>query len=220
MHDGAHRPPAAGPRGLLGLCAVLLLVVASGCASLPRDVVRPVSLAIAASPDTTLGRIAAASTPDPRLSGFRLVSWSVQALAMRLELAKRAERSLDVQYYVIHDDDTGRALLRALRTRAARDAPRPSVTRPSCGQPKRRRRSTSLAQSNASRHSAKVIFVTTATKPDPRRGEVWLVDFDVSVGQEQRKVRPAAVLNPRQVGRLDLREITAGIALCVGYSPI
>lgn len=65
-----------------------------------------------------------------------------------------------------------------------------------------------------------MIFVTTATKPDPRRGEVWLVDFDVSVGQEQRKVRPAAVLNPRQVGRLDLREITAGIALCVGYSPI
>ena len=120
MHDGAHRPPAAGPRGLLGLCAVLLLVVASGCASLPRDVVRPVSLAIAASPDTTLGRIAAASTPDPRLSGFRLVSWSVQALAMRLELAKRAERSLDVQYYVIHDDDTGRALLRALRDAALR----------------------------------------------------------------------------------------------------
>ena len=47
--------------------------------------------------------------------------------------------------------------------------------------------------------------MTTATKPDPRCGEVWLVDFDPSVGQEQRKVRPAAVLNPRQVGRLDLR---------------
>ncbi len=40
---------------------------------------------------------------------------------------------------------------------------------------------------------------------DPRRGEVWIVDFDPSLGSEQRKRRPAAVLSVPFVGRLPLR---------------
>lgn len=40
---------------------------------------------------------------------------------------------------------------------------------------------------------------------NPRRGEVWLVDFDPSVGAEQRNVRPALVLSVDGVGRLPLR---------------
>jgi mRNA-degrading endonuclease toxin of MazEF toxin-antitoxin module len=40
---------------------------------------------------------------------------------------------------------------------------------------------------------------------DPRRGEVWIVDFDPSLGSEQRKRRPAAVLSVSFVGRLPLR---------------
>ena len=36
--------------------------------------------------------------PNPP-SGFRLLSWSAQALDTRLELVRRAERSLDLQYY-------------------------------------------------------------------------------------------------------------------------
>ena len=111
--------------GLRGFGTFLALAVASllgaGCASLPRDVLRPPSQAVPASAATELGRIALASSPtDPALSGFRLVSWSAQALAMRLELAARAERSLDVQYYVLDDDQTGRMLLRALRDAARR----------------------------------------------------------------------------------------------------
>lgn len=38
----------------------------------------------------------------------------------------------------------------------------------------------------------------------PRRGELWLVNFDPSVGAEQRKVRPAVVMNVEGVGRLPL----------------
>jgi putative cardiolipin synthase len=81
---------------------------------------RTPSAAITASADTELGRIALASAKDPALSGFRLMSWSEQSFATRLALAARAERSLDVQYYVFDDDGTGRVLMRALRDAAAR----------------------------------------------------------------------------------------------------
>jgi mRNA interferase MazF len=44
-----------------------------------------------------------------------------------------------------------------------------------------------------------------AKAPLPKRGEVWLVDFDPAVGAEMRKTRPAVVLNVDTVGRLPLR---------------
>lgn len=39
----------------------------------------------------------------------------------------------------------------------------------------------------------------------PRRGEIWLIDFDPAVGAELRKVRPAVVLSIDTIGRLPLR---------------
>ena len=44
-----------------------------------------------------------------------------------------------------------------------------------------------------------------STAPTPGRGEVWLVDFDPSVGAEIQKVRPALVISVDSVGRLPLR---------------
>ena len=41
--------------------------------------------------------------------------------------------------------------------------------------------------------------------PTPKRGEVWLIDFDPTVGAEIRKVRPAVVLTVPGVGRLPLQ---------------
>ena len=46
-----------------------------------------------------------------------------------------------------------------------------------------------------------------ATAPAPRRGEIWLVDFDPSVGAEIRKVRPAVVISMDTIGRLPLRTV-------------
>src|SRR3954470_2457677 len=46
-----------------------------------------------------------------------------------------------------------------------------------------------------------------ATAPAPRRGEVWLVDFDPAVGAEIRKVRPAVVISLDAIGRLPLRMV-------------
>lgn len=44
-----------------------------------------------------------------------------------------------------------------------------------------------------------------STAPTPKRGEVWLADFDPSVGAEIQKRRPALVMSLDSVGRLPLR---------------
>jgi cardiolipin synthase C len=107
------------------LAALVVAALATGCASLPRDVQRVPTQAIAASLDTELSRVAAASAPPSAPgqiapSGFRLLSWPAQSLHTRIELIRRAQVSLDLQYYELHDDSTGRLVLRALRDAAQR----------------------------------------------------------------------------------------------------
>lgn len=41
--------------------------------------------------------------------------------------------------------------------------------------------------------------------PLPRRSEIWLVQFNPSVGAEMQKLRPAVVVNLDAVGKLALR---------------
>jgi mRNA interferase MazF len=41
--------------------------------------------------------------------------------------------------------------------------------------------------------------------PTPRRGEIWLIDFDPAIGAEIRKTRPALVISLDTIGRLPLR---------------
>jgi cardiolipin synthase C len=102
------------------VCAVLALMTAAGCSSLPAQVDRQPSQAIPASAETTLGKIAQVSSPAPELTGFRLMPIGSFALNTRITLARMAQRSLDVQYYLLQDDQTGRYLLRALRDAAQR----------------------------------------------------------------------------------------------------
>ncbi len=101
---------------LLGVGALL-----AGCASVDFDYPKVESRALADTQDTNLGRLAAGlegGAPDE--SGFYLLSDGIDALAARLILAGRAERSLDVQYYLIADDVTGSLLLRELLRAADR----------------------------------------------------------------------------------------------------
>ncbi len=39
----------------------------------------------------------------------------------------------------------------------------------------------------------------------PKRGEVWLVNFDPTIGTEIRKTRPAIVISSDAVGRLPIK---------------
>ena len=122
VNDTHHtpRPWCRLLQGLALLVLLLLLLVLTGCASLPTGVQRVASSAVPASTNTTLGKIAADSSPDEALSGFRLLPTGAFAIDTRLALIRRAERSIDVQYYLIQDDETGRLLLRSLRDAAAR----------------------------------------------------------------------------------------------------
>lgn len=100
------------------LCLVLGL---SACSTLPQvDRQAVASEAIAASDGTSLGRIAGAYRPAPDQSGFRLMPLGTFSLDTRVQLAQRAQASLDVQYYHLHNDESGRWLLRALRDAAQR----------------------------------------------------------------------------------------------------
>jgi len=113
---------ARWPARLL-LCGLIVLLLAlAGCATrLPQvDRERLASEAIPASERSTLGRIALESQPAPDQSGFRLMPLGTFSLDARLQLARRAEVSLDVQYYNIEADATGRYFLRALRDAAQR----------------------------------------------------------------------------------------------------
>src|SRR5712691_3213445 len=42
----------------------------------------------------------------------------------------------------------------------------------------------------------------------PRRGEIWLVRFDPTIGSEIRKTRPALVISSDAVGRLPIKLVT------------
>jgi putative cardiolipin synthase len=108
-------------RRLVGVALLAVSALLGACSTLPavdRDAIA--SEAIPLSPATTLGRIASTSQPAPELSGFRLMPLGLFSLDTRVQLARRAEVSLDVQYYHFARDETGRYLLRALRDAALR----------------------------------------------------------------------------------------------------
>ena len=76
-----------------------LLALLAACGALPPARERPAEHAAPADPSTTLAKIAAASTPPGEHSGFRLMPLGVYSLDARVQLARRAQRSLVVQYY-------------------------------------------------------------------------------------------------------------------------
>jgi putative cardiolipin synthase len=107
----------------LGRLAILAVAVAlGGCAALPGQVERPVSYARADLAGTGLGQIAAASTPEAAgaRSGFHLLPDGGEAFDARIALVRRAEKTIDVQYYLIAGDRSGREFLSELAAAAAR----------------------------------------------------------------------------------------------------
>ena len=95
----------------------------AGCATLPdrSGIEIPYSSAIVPSSDTRLGATAhTAVGRSASASAFKLLPLSSAAYESRIELARQAERSLDLQTFVLHGDPSGGVLLRALRDAAAR----------------------------------------------------------------------------------------------------
>ena len=106
---------------LVSRLASLLSIALAGCASLPDSVVRPPSSALADTGDTRLGRaLAAAVAAHPGQTAIHMLNEPRGAFAARVLLARAAERSLDVQYYIWHGDITGGLLCEALWEAAQR----------------------------------------------------------------------------------------------------
>jgi putative cardiolipin synthase len=108
-------------RSALAMALGLLLAAAlAGCGTLPGAAGKLESRALPPSAQSPLVNIAKASTPPGELTGFRLLPLGSFALDARLQLIQRASHSLDVQYYIIENDATGRLFLRSLRDAAVR----------------------------------------------------------------------------------------------------
>ncbi len=114
MSDGYPRAPTR----LLTACILALALVS--CASLPAPQPLPPQSAFAYPESTRLGRIVAESAPDARSSGVRLLISGEEALGSLVTLARHAERSLDLQYYIVRNDASARTLLREVHAAAVR----------------------------------------------------------------------------------------------------
>jgi len=100
------------------VCAILIV---TGCASLPTDVQRTPSYALEKTSDTGLGReVQPYIKAHPEESGFHILHNGEDAFATRLILVHAAQKSLDVQYYIWHDDLTGKILHNRLLVAADR----------------------------------------------------------------------------------------------------
>ena len=88
---------------------LLLLLLLAGCASHPTPT-ESYSVAPDASP---LGRRIQQLATEHTYghSGFRLLPESTEAFAARTEMIRAAQVSLDIQYYIVHDGLTTRALI-------------------------------------------------------------------------------------------------------------
>lgn len=104
------------------LWLVWLAVALAGCASsLPVQDLSP-SYAVRPDLDSEIGRYVRDHQPEDSagLSGFTLVQTGTDALAARLAMIDRAERSLDLQYYIYRGDVTGGLIAERLLSAADR----------------------------------------------------------------------------------------------------
>lgn len=105
---------------ILALIGALLL---GGCTTLRDEYIdqRPASYALSNATPSTLKQLAyAPPAPAGDTSGFILLDSPLDALSSRLWLAEKAEKTLDIQYYIFRADSTGKLVVSALLAAADR----------------------------------------------------------------------------------------------------
>jgi putative cardiolipin synthase len=116
-----HRSP--GKYAFGSWIAALVFALLAGCATMPPGANYPKipSAALAHPEQTRVGRkVDALAKAHAGLSGFRLFASGSDSFTLRVQMADRAERTLDVQYFIFKDDDTGQLLMSAMLRAAAR----------------------------------------------------------------------------------------------------
>ncbi len=105
MRFTGHNPAAI-------VCLIFFLSGFTGCASLPKDIHRQPSFAVTDGGTTRIGRsVAEDLSAHPDQSGVFLLGNGLDAFVGRAVLAGLAERSIDVQYYMFHQDTVGKLLI-------------------------------------------------------------------------------------------------------------
>jgi putative cardiolipin synthase len=112
---------------LLRWLALLLLAATlgplGGCAGLPpgADYPKSESVALQTPEATPLGKqFAAAGQARPGLSAFRLVPGGFEGYLLRAQMLDAATRTIDMQYYIFHADESGKLLIEAILRAADR----------------------------------------------------------------------------------------------------
>jgi phosphatidylserine/phosphatidylglycerophosphate/cardiolipin synthase-like enzyme len=131
LADSEAPPPM--DRITVWLAAALASLIL-GCASAPSLEHRTTTFALVDTDDTRLGRaIAPHAAANPGKTGIHPLPEPREAFTARVLLAA-ADRSLDVQYYIWHGDETGYVLFEALWQAAERSI---GCSRGSAGAPSR-----------------------------------------------------------------------------------
>jgi putative cardiolipin synthase len=87
---------------------VVLLLALTACSPWPDSYAKTVTRAPTETGGTFLAqRVDALGNPHDGRTGIHLVSEGPEALALRLVLSEHAERTIDAQYYLLHDDASG-----------------------------------------------------------------------------------------------------------------
>lgn len=107
------------------LCRILILLLLAtaftGCATVSFDEPKPYSEIITDTVDTRLGEgVSQWVDTHGGLSGFYPLSEGMDALGVRLRLAEVAEKSIDLQYFLMKNDMAGAVLMNALLKAADR----------------------------------------------------------------------------------------------------
>src|SRR5262245_427749 len=114
----------AGGLSSRAAAAALVCALVTACATLPppgADAPKTPSTAFSQPETTRIGKaIAAQAKGHPGQSGFRLLPHGADGLLMRTELVRAAERSIDIQYYIFAEDDSGKFIQQAILDAADR----------------------------------------------------------------------------------------------------
>jgi putative cardiolipin synthase len=128
MKVGSRTPPLLFPyflqrATLLVALAVLGTFQLLGCASIPPGAKyeKQASVSYAHPEQTQIAKVfEPAAAAHSGSSAFRILSRGTDGFAVRMQLIKQAEHSLDLQYFIYHQDETGQVITEALLQAADR----------------------------------------------------------------------------------------------------
>jgi len=100
---------------------VVAVILLCSCATVPLDSPKTYSEKMTNTADTALGQdVARWLQAHDSLSGFYPLSQGMDAMGVRLQLAERAEKSIDLQYFLLKNDTAGAVVIKSLLKAADR----------------------------------------------------------------------------------------------------